>query len=392
LQVVPVSGGGGKIEFFFSLERFVTDIPVSVYARNVCTFAFNTKSEKLFFQKAHTRSNTYYLRVTMPDGKLALTSILRCARYPGYWPSNYTEAFGSKSRLLPVYLQEANSSGDHQFFGYIPDMYFGNNSGSLFSWYNHRTFGGIWMRFAELCLPVFDTSYSTSLGDTAGAACVIASSSDTIGDTVAPMFAGIVSATAVDKNTIRLAWESGYDDVSLHEALIYEIHCSTSAGATFRMRGKVVGTITHDVTLLKPNTTYYFRVRCRDEAGNVDSNSVEISATTPGAEDPDPPTVTVESPTPNTDIEPNDALVIRITDAGGLRLIPIWVYYPSKPELPMECVWSSKGFNTRLYLQSTREQLVENKDYRYNIRRSGGWPAAPSIHIDPVDNSGNNIT
>jgi hypothetical protein len=393
VQVVPISGAGGKVEFFFSLERFVTDIPESIYPRNVCTFAFNTKYEKQFFQKAHAYSNVYYLRITMPDGKLPRTPILRCARYPGYYPTNYTDAFGGKSRMLPVYLQEPNSSGDHQFFGYIPDMYFGNNSGSLFSWYNHRTFGGVWMRFAELCLPVFDTSYSTSLGDTAGAACVIASSSDTIGDTVAPAFAGIAGASVIDDNTVRLTWESGYDDVSMHESLVYEIHYSTSEGAAFAVRGEAVGTITHDVTLLKPGTTYYFRVRCRDEAGNVDSNTVEISATTTGAIDTTKPTASLVSPPAGSAVGPFTTHVIDVEDEALLRRIWFTVEYRDGAGnvIAKELVYDGDGFDPMHFGNSSRVETNTGKSYRYYITRTSGWQSAPRIVVRAIDASGNEL-
>jgi hypothetical protein len=382
----------GKIQYMFCIERFVTDIPDSIYPRNVCVLAFNTGYTKNFWDKSGIISGTDYVQATMPDGRTARPSAQSA---PGdgsrVWVSEFSGSLDSKSRMYPVYLSEATGT-TRQFFGYIPDMFFGNNENPLLSWYGYRTFGSIWSRYAELCIPYFATDYATNLGDSDAYTTVVATANDLAADPTPPTFAGITGAEVLDNNTVRISWDSGFDNVSLHETLVYEIHYSTSPEATFETRGEVVGTITHDVTLLKPGTKYYFRVRCRDEAGNVDSNSVELSATTTGAIDATPPSVTIESPTPGTRIASSATIVARVQDSGGVRAATVFVYYPSRPDLPWEVVYNSRGFEPTQYSTCTRVELSEDTDYRYNIRRNGGWPAPPELHFDPVDTSGNNIT
>jgi hypothetical protein len=92
-------------------------------------------------------------------------------------------------------------------------------------------------------------------------------------DIVAPTFDGITSAVALNENTVHLTWDAGTDAVTLQNQLVYEIHYSTSASATFEVKGEsTAGATSYDVTNLQDGTTYYFRVRCRDAAGNRSSS------------------------------------------------------------------------------------------------------------------------
>ena len=190
---------------------------------------------------------------------------------------------------------------------------------------------------------------------------------------------------------MRLAWEAATDDTSMAEALKYEIHYATTAGATFVVRSEALGTITHDVTLLQSGTTYYFRVRCRDEAGNVDTNSVEVSATTTGVPDVTVPTITLESPLENGSLSPATPVVVRVTDAIGIRRASMHCTYPSRPDLPEECIHNGDDFNTLLFGGSSRETLIADRDYRYTVIRTGDWPDAPLITVRAIDTSGNEV-
>lgn len=295
--------------------------------------------------------------------------------------------------MLPMYLQERTEAGDHQFFGYIPDMYFGNNDSPLFSWYGYRTFGGAWSRYAELCLPIFATDYATNLGDAPSYALVVATANDSGEDELAPTFAGITGITLIDGNTIRITWDSGYDNTSMHESLTYQIHCATSEGADFQVRGEVLGELSYDMRLYVPNIEYFFRVRCKDEAGNIDANTEELSMVLESIADVTSPTVTVESPPPRSVVYPPDTITVVIADERGLQHASVFAEYPnSKIRRPRESVYDGGEFEPRLFGGSELEVLVPGKAYRLYLRRTGGWPAAPHIRFAPIDTSGNEIT
>jgi hypothetical protein len=62
--------------------------------------------------------------------------------------------------------------------------------------------------------------------------------------------------------------------------LVYDVYLATmSGGQNFSfppVATSAAGAATVNVVALNPNTTYFFVVRCRDQAGNTDLNTVEI--------------------------------------------------------------------------------------------------------------------
>lgn len=101
-------------------------------------------------------------------------------------------------------------------------------------------------------------------------------------DATVPTFAGVVSAVAMSRDTINLGWAAGNDETTAQINLVYEIHWAKSAAAPFAVRGvSAPGATAFSAVDLQAGTTYYFRVRTRDEAGNVSTDGgVELSATT----------------------------------------------------------------------------------------------------------------
>lgn len=103
-------------------------------------------------------------------------------------------------------------------------------------------------------------------------------------DTQAPTFAGLTSATALNTD-ITLSWSAATDNVSAAADLVYSIYQSAAAGGQmYNMPSYTTlpGATSYKITGLVPNTTYYFAVRARDAAGNIDANTVERSAKTGG--------------------------------------------------------------------------------------------------------------
>jgi chitodextrinase len=126
-------------------------------------------------------------------------------------------------------------------------------------------------------------------------------------DTVPPKFGGLAFARAGSSTTAVLVWRDATDDVTSPGNIVYLVYRATNPGGeNFGSPSYITtrGTTSFTAGGLSPNTTYYFVVRSRDEAGNIDANTKEMSVTTPSAADVAPPTfgglvsATLISPSP----------------------------------------------------------------------------------------------
>ena len=113
------------------------------------------------------------------------------------------------------------------------------------------------------------------------------------GDTTPPTFAGATGATTPAPNSIALAWSAATDNVTAQSGIVYLVYqSSTPGGENYATPSYTTssGATTFTVGNLATNTKYYFVVRAQDQAGNVDSNTVEVSATTLNVSDTTAPT------------------------------------------------------------------------------------------------------
>ncbi len=113
-------------------------------------------------------------------------------------------------------------------------------------------------------------------------------------DTTAPTFAGASAATAISSTEIDLSWSAANDAVTAPSDIVYLVYMSTTSnGQDFQSQPDfttAAGAASYAVTGLLASTDYYFVVRAKDEAGNVDNNTAEVSATTQTPPDSTPPT------------------------------------------------------------------------------------------------------
>jgi hypothetical protein len=113
---------------------------------------------------------------------------------------------------------------------------------------------------------------------------VVEKSATTLADVTAPVFAGALSADGATDSSLTLTWSTASDNVTAPVGITYLICMTTSNGgcngAAFTTTTSVTGATTLPFTGLVPNTTYYFVVRARDAASNVDGNSVQVSGQT----------------------------------------------------------------------------------------------------------------
>ncbi len=102
-------------------------------------------------------------------------------------------------------------------------------------------------------------------------------------DTTPPTIPASLTVNPVNSSALNLSWLLSTDNVTNSSAMSYEICSSSTPGGcdTFTVSTAVTnGTVTYSATGLQPSTTYYFRLRARDSAGNVSSSTLESSATT----------------------------------------------------------------------------------------------------------------
>lgn len=105
-------------------------------------------------------------------------------------------------------------------------------------------------------------------------------------DRIPPKFSGLESAVTCipgpvggDRTTsYHLSWAAATDNVTPSRRIVYEIYQATVPGGenfsirTYRSRS---GARSFDTPQLPTDKTFYFVVRARDLAGNIDSNTVE---------------------------------------------------------------------------------------------------------------------
>jgi hypothetical protein len=111
-------------------------------------------------------------------------------------------------------------------------------------------------------------------------------------DTAPPTFPGATSATSAP-NSITVKWSAATDNVTTADQIVYQVYQSaTSGGQNFSSPSFTTapGATSYSAGMLPINTRYYYVVRARDQAGNVDTNKVEVSATTPATSDMQAPT------------------------------------------------------------------------------------------------------
>ena len=101
-----------------------------------------------------------------------------------------------------------------------------------------------------------------------------------IPDTQAPTVPAGVSATAVSSGQINVAWTASTDNVGVTSYLVER--CQGAGCATFAQVGTAAGP-TFTNTGLAGATSYSYRVRATDAAGNLSGYSATASAVTPAA-------------------------------------------------------------------------------------------------------------
>ncbi|MGC9043126.1 MAG: hypothetical protein ACP5KG_04640 [Myxococcota bacterium] len=112
-------------------------------------------------------------------------------------------------------------------------------------------------------------------------------------DNAAPNFAGLIGIKINFPESVTLNWLAAKDNVTKEENIIYIICMSETEGGcktNFNEKDSVKGTLSYKITGLIEGRKYYFLVRAKDEAGNVDANMVEKGVIFEKEKDTVPPT------------------------------------------------------------------------------------------------------
>jgi hypothetical protein len=103
-------------------------------------------------------------------------------------------------------------------------------------------------------------------------------------DITAPTFAGATKAETAGAAAVKLSWAPAMDDLTSAAGIQYYVYVSDQAGkqpfsgAPFKVSPPGASELIVD-GLSKPETKYYFVVRAGDAAGNIDTNKLEVNAT-----------------------------------------------------------------------------------------------------------------
>ena len=111
----------------------------------------------------------------------------------------------------------------------------------------------------------------------------IQASATTLLDTTAPNFVGATSVAAQSSSAIAIGWSVATDDITAQSNIVYLIYRSSTSGGqsyTTQTATTPLGVTSYTDSGLAAATNYYYVVRAKDEAGNVDTNTAQVTATT----------------------------------------------------------------------------------------------------------------
>jgi fibronectin type 3 domain-containing protein len=177
-------------------------------------------------------------------------------------------------------------------------------------------------------------------------------------DTIPPSAPSNLAANVASSAQINLSWAPATDNVAVTNYLVES--CSGANCSSFALVGGTAGT-TFSAASLNPSTSYSFRVRAADAAGNIGPYSNTAVATTQAVPDTDPPTA------PSTlTATASSATQINLVWSAGTDNVAITNY------LIEECVGQSCTAFAQVAATSattlSRTGLASSTTYSYRVR------------------------
>ncbi|HET7250114.1 MAG TPA: S8 family serine peptidase [Gemmatimonadales bacterium] len=153
-------------------------------------------------------------------------------------------------------------------------------------------------------------------------------------DALPPAAVTDLASGAITPTSVALTWTAPGDDGMLGRATAYELRETTFKGfAGSATQGTVIGGVAPPDTAgspqsaivhgLAPNTTVYFWLRARDDAGNVSACSNVVGLTTPDRGPPLPPEFALSAPSPAGAAPVALAWRVRAGDRGELSIYDV---------------------------------------------------------------------
>lgn len=109
------------------------------------------------------------------------------------------------------------------------------------------------------------------------------------------------------------------------------------------------------------------------------------NAVPPGDPDETGPTIEDIAPTPDTAIDPDQAITFKTLDERALRRVFVCAKFTLLGS--WEVIHDGFSFGPKYSAGSTRQAI--SGGYSWSVERAGGWPEAPTLSIDPIDTGGN---
>ncbi len=133
-----------------------------------------------------------------------------------------------------------------------------------------------------------DGSHSVPVTATDAAANSATSSISLTLDNTAPPAPTSLTATAIAGGSIKLSWTASSPESDVAQYNIYRATISGAQNYSSPTYTVTVGTATYTDTATTNGQTYYYVVRAQDVAGNIETNTNEVSATASGTGPPAP--------------------------------------------------------------------------------------------------------
>ena len=173
-------------------------------------------------------------------------------------------------------------------------------------------------------------------------------------DVVAPSVPAGLSATTMGSSQITLAWTASTDNVGVTG---YRVERCQSAGCTtFVQIATPAGTSFGD-TGLTANTSYGYRVRAVDAAGNLSAWPTSVTATTAAAADTTAPTVNMAAPLAGSTVSAIVTLTASATDnigVAGVQFLLDGSPVGAEKTAPFSIVWNSATVSNGTHTLSAR--------------------------------------
>jgi len=99
-------------------------------------------------------------------------------------------------------------------------------------------------------------------------------------DVTPPTFNGAISATRTSPTSVNVRWNAASDDSSAVSSIVYDLYSAYSSGGQDFTQPTATtdpGALSYSLTNLNTDQDVYIVVRARDEVGNRDNNTVEVS-------------------------------------------------------------------------------------------------------------------